>query len=274
MARRKNAPDQVRVKCKLAERLRELRLELFGERGGPEMARRLALPVRTWYNYEAGVTVPAEVVLRIVEMTSAEPTWLLHGKGPRYRNSSPSPLDTSSDSETSVTGLLRAALRRLEDREANKSPLRLREIAAGASGEDGDDSGIDHILVSVEDGANSALVPGSGPQYIAAQREWLAAQRECRCLRMTDESMLPLISNGAYVAYSEAEESSEDLDGVLAVVWADEGPMVRWVQIQDRYVLLRAQNPETKPITILLEREEIEKKRYRLRRVLWISTPR
>lgn len=273
MARRKNAPDQVRVKCKLAERLRELRLELFGDRGGPEMARRLGLPVRTWYNYEAGVTVPAEVVLRIVEMTLAEPTWLLHGKGPRFRNSSSSPLDSASGEDTSVTGLLRAALRRLEDREAVRSPIRLREIT-GALGDDGGDGGIDHILVSVEDASRSPLMPGSGPQYIAAQREWLEAERECRCLRMTDDSMLPLISNGAYVAYSDSEESPDDLDGVLAVVWADEGPLVRWVQIQGRYVLLRAQNPETKPITILLEREEIELQNVRLRRVLWISTPR
>jgi hypothetical protein len=246
---------------------------LFGERGGPEMARRLGLPVRTWYNYEAGVTVPAEVVLRIVEMTSAEPTWLLHGCGPRYRNSVPSGFDGETGPETSVTGLLRAVLRRLEDREAGRGQLKLHEIANGAHGEDGADHSIDHILVSVEDASQSPLVPGSGPQYIAAQREWLAAERECRCLRVGDDSMLPLVSNGAYVAYSDVEESPEDLDGVLAVVWTDSIPIVRWVQIQDRYILLRAQNPETKPITILLERN-VDRNEVRLRRVLWISTPR
>ncbi len=72
MARRKDAPDVVKVKCCVAERLRELRLELVGERGGPELARRLGLPVRTWYNYEAGVTVPAEVILRLIELTQVE----------------------------------------------------------------------------------------------------------------------------------------------------------------------------------------------------------
>ena len=45
----------LRAKLALAERLSTLRLELFGERGGPEMARRLGIPVRTWYNYEGGV---------------------------------------------------------------------------------------------------------------------------------------------------------------------------------------------------------------------------
>ena len=85
MARRKNQPESVRTKCSLAERLRTIRAELYGERGGPELARRLELPIRTWYNYEAGVTVPAEVVLRFVELTAVEPLWLLHGKGPKFR---------------------------------------------------------------------------------------------------------------------------------------------------------------------------------------------
>ena len=85
MARRKTQPDLVQAKCHLAERLRQVRTELFGDRGGPEMSRRLNLPVRTWYNYEAGVTVPAEVLLRFVELTRVEPLWLSKGKGPRFR---------------------------------------------------------------------------------------------------------------------------------------------------------------------------------------------
>ena len=67
MARRKTLPESVRAKYALAERLGFLRSEMFGERGGPELARQLGLPVRTWYNYESGVTVPAEVILKIIE---------------------------------------------------------------------------------------------------------------------------------------------------------------------------------------------------------------
>src|SRR5205807_10671382 len=87
MARRKTLPESVRAKYSLAERLSSLRAELYGDRGGPELARQLGLPVRTWYNYESGVTVPAEVILKIVELTSVEPIWLLHGKGPKFRHS-------------------------------------------------------------------------------------------------------------------------------------------------------------------------------------------
>jgi hypothetical protein len=86
MARKKTAPDRAHTRNLLAERLKEIRVELFGERGGPEVARRLMIPVRTWYNYEMGVTVPAEVILRFIDLTSVEPTWLLYGRGEKYRN--------------------------------------------------------------------------------------------------------------------------------------------------------------------------------------------
>src|SRR4051794_406738 len=85
MARKKNPPESVRLKSQLAERLRSIRIELYGERGGPELARQLEIPNRTWYNYEIGVTVPAEILLRFLEVTTVEPYWLLHGEGPKYR---------------------------------------------------------------------------------------------------------------------------------------------------------------------------------------------
>jgi hypothetical protein len=46
------APSENRrvVTREIVERLAEFRQGLFGERGGPEMARRLGIPVRTWYN--------------------------------------------------------------------------------------------------------------------------------------------------------------------------------------------------------------------------------
>jgi hypothetical protein len=77
---------RVNVKASLSRRLREIRQEIFGEHGGPELARRLGLPARSWYNYETGVTVPAEVLLDFIEQTGAHPTWLLTGVGPRFRD--------------------------------------------------------------------------------------------------------------------------------------------------------------------------------------------
>jgi len=86
MARKKNPKESVPLASRIAERLRTIRVELFGEHGGPELARRLEIPSRRWYNYETGVTVPAEVLLRFIDQTGASPSWLLTGEGPQYQH--------------------------------------------------------------------------------------------------------------------------------------------------------------------------------------------
>ena len=70
----------------LAGRLRFIREDRFGDCGVPKLARMLGLPERTWLNYEGGVLIPGEVLLRFLDATSAEPRWLLTGHGPRYRD--------------------------------------------------------------------------------------------------------------------------------------------------------------------------------------------
>ena len=63
----------------LAGRVREIRRQVFGEQGGPRLAEALGLPDGTWMNYEAGVTIPALVMLRFIEVCGASPHWLLTG---------------------------------------------------------------------------------------------------------------------------------------------------------------------------------------------------
>lgn len=259
MARRKNLPESIRVKCHLSERLREIRVELHGERGGSEMARRLGLPIRTWYNYESGVTVPAEVILRFVELTSVEPRWLLHGDGPKYRTNAP-----AAGQPDSVEALLRTALRRLEAKDEPPP---------------GDDAGVasngelpDVVLIRVDGCGQERLTQASGPKYMAARREWLAARRDFRCVHNAGDAMVPFVADDAYVAYSEVSEPLEDLDGNLVVAWVDGRPHVRWFGLSGRYGVLRAENPAFDPATVLIDLQAPDHD-CRIRRVLWISTP-
>ena len=62
-------------------RMREIREKLYGEYGSEFLARGLSLPVGTWMNYERGVTMPANVLLEFLELTGADPRWLLTGEG-------------------------------------------------------------------------------------------------------------------------------------------------------------------------------------------------
>jgi hypothetical protein len=77
-------PDWQAIKYDLARRIREIRTELYGEHGGPLLAEALDLPFRTWHNYEGGCTIPAQSILRFIEITYAHPHWLLTGEGEKY----------------------------------------------------------------------------------------------------------------------------------------------------------------------------------------------
>ncbi len=78
-------PDWQVVKSGLANRVREIRVELYGENGGPLLADSLKVPFRTWHNYETGCTIPAPTILRFIEVTGANPLWLLTGEGDKFR---------------------------------------------------------------------------------------------------------------------------------------------------------------------------------------------
>jgi hypothetical protein len=72
------------LKMRLAERVREIRMDLYGNNGGPLLAELLKIPFRTWLNYESGCTIPAHTILRLIEATGAHPHWLLTGDGDRF----------------------------------------------------------------------------------------------------------------------------------------------------------------------------------------------
>jgi hypothetical protein len=84
MERSYSQPDWLAVKNALAGRVRQVRRDLYGLHGGPLLAEALELPFRTWANYESGCTIPAHVILRFIEVTHADPHWLLTGEGRPY----------------------------------------------------------------------------------------------------------------------------------------------------------------------------------------------
>jgi hypothetical protein len=280
MARRKTAPDLLRVKNGVADRLRELRTEMYGERGGPELARMLGIPVRTWYNYEGGVTVPAEVVLRLIELTHIEASWLLSGVEPKYRHGSPNGSLNGDglypNGSTSVASMLRSALDRLERGEIPLREAKYRSpvVTTLTNGDESNSDQQELVLVGVDQASLEPLTSASGPRFIAARREWQDAESEQRCFAVTDNAMAPLVAEGAYVAYSGTEESVSDCDGKLVIAWlGDAGPIVRWFQIAGTFALLRAENPAAKNANQLVELHD-QARPCRFRLVSWISTPR
>ena len=76
-------------RSEFSRRIHDIRQTCYGEHGGPTLAEELGLPSRTWQNYEAGVTMPAVVMLKFIQATGVCPGWLLTGDGPKFNQAKP-----------------------------------------------------------------------------------------------------------------------------------------------------------------------------------------
>jgi hypothetical protein len=90
------------IKRELAERVRAIIHQAYGETGIQHVAAALGLPSRTLLNYLSGCTIPAETILSIIELTGVHPNWLMTGLEPRYlaRNSGGSCVDGDGNSSS------------------------------------------------------------------------------------------------------------------------------------------------------------------------------
>jgi hypothetical protein len=230
VARKKTPKVRVNVKASLSRRLREIRQEQFGEHGGPELARQLNLPARTWYNYETGVTVPAEVLLAFIEQTGANPSWLLNGEGPKYRAAH----DDLRLSELTPVELIRRGLERLE-----RAPS---EVVIVAPENLPSDETSDFVAIALyPPGAmvGRNLDPARVEGHVLAYRQWLPHPSQTIGTRLTDDSMHPILPAGSIVAVDRSITDPTKLHGQIVAACPDGTPMIRWLDVHGRHIILR-----------------------------------
>jgi hypothetical protein len=207
---------------------------MFGEHGGPELARRLNIPARTWYNYETGVTVPAEVLLGFIDQTGTNPVWLLSGDGPKYRRG----LEDMVLSELSPAQLIRRGLEKLE-----QEP---HDIVIAAPENLPSDTISDFVaigLVSMSDLAKRDAQPDRIEGHILAYRQWLPHPKETVSVRLDDDAMHPILPQGSVVAIDRAITDPQRLQGRLVAACPEGKPMIRWLDISGRHLILRPHQP-------------------------------
>lgn len=249
MARKKTPTVRLNVKHSISIRLREIRQELYGEHGGPEIARRLNLPARTWYNYETGVTVPAEVLLSFIDQTGTNPVWLLTGEGPKFRSGS----EDQILAELTPEQLIRRGLEKLEE-----SPHEVVFVTPeNLPSEQASD------FIAVELVALNSLCPGHGrsarPEgHILAYRHWIPHPRETVAVRLEDDAMHPILPAGSVVAVDRAIRDLQALQGRLVAACPDGQSMIRWLEISGRHVILRPNQTsrESPPVAIELDKAD------------------
>jgi SOS-response transcriptional repressor LexA len=230
VARKKTSKLRVNVKTSLSRRLREVRQEIFGDHGGPELARRLNLPARTWYNYETGVTVPAEVLLGFIEQTGANPIWLLTGEGPRYRRSS----DERLVSQLSPVELIRRGLEQLE-----RSPSSTVVVGAENLPSDQASSFVAVALYPLTEIAADSPDRTTAEGYVLAYRQWLPNPAETIATRLSDDAMHPILPAGSIVAIDRSITDPRKLHGQIVAARPGDVPMIRWLDLSGRHVILR-----------------------------------
>ena len=249
MARKKTSKIRVNVKASISRRLRDVRQELFGEHGGPELARRLNLPARTWYNYETGVTVPAEVLLSFIDQTGANPVWLLSGEGERYRRE----VDASSLSDLTPIQLIRRGLEKLE-----QQPTEV--IVASSPDQPGGDSSTEFVAVSLVPLAllgSRVINPDRIEGHILAYRDWLPHPRETVAVRLDDEAMFPILPAGSVVAVDRSVTDPHRLQGKMVAASPDGLPMIRWLDLSGRHLIFRPNQPSREHPLIPIELDDL-----------------
>ena len=248
MARKKTSKVRVNVKASLSRRLREIRQELFGEHGGPELARRLDLPARTWYNYETGVTVPAEILLSFIEQTGANPIWLLTGEGSKYRRGA----DEALLADLSPIQLIRRGLEKLE-----QLPSEVNIVAPENLPGDSISEFIAVKLVSLEDLTVDGRSSEFNAEHILAYRKWLPHPRETVGVRLVDDSMAPVLPIGSVVAIDRAVNDPQILQGKMVAARFENKAMIRWLDVSGRHLILRPNQPSRDTPLIPVELDQL-----------------
>lgn len=244
MARKKTHPLRVNVKAQISGRLREVRQELFGEHGGPELARRLELPARTWYNYESGVTVPAEVLLNFIDQTGTNPIWLLSGQGPKYSRG----VEDQLLAELTPEQLIRRGLEKLEQ-EPHEVVVMAPQNLPGESVSE---------FVAVDLISLRAL-DDPAPQsegHVLAYRQWIPHPKETVAVRLRDEAMAPILPSGSVVAIDRSQREPASLQGRMVAAAPEGFPIIRWLDVAGRHMILRPNQPSREHPMIPFEPRE------------------
>ena len=246
MARKKTSKVRIDIKQMISGRLRAVREQRFGAHGGPELARRLGLPARTWYNYETGVTVPAEVLLSFIEQTGTNPLWLFNGAGPRFSRG----IEGQVLADLSPEELIRRGLEKLEQQPSWPAPPAPGNLDADATS--------DFIAVGMVPLATLAerSEPDPAGGYILAYRHWLPHPHQTVAVRLEDDAMHPILSAGSVVAVDRAVTDPETLQGKLVAASPDGRPMIRWLEVSGRHLILRPNQLSAEHPMIPIDRAE------------------
>ena len=174
--------------------------------------------------------MPAEVLLGFIDETGTNPVWLLSGEGPMYRKGG----DDSVLSDLTPVELIRRGLEQLE-----RSPGGAGNASSGGPPED-------YVAVRIFplerlDGAN--LDSSASEGEILALRQWVTNPSQTIAARLIDDAMYPVLPVGSIVAIDRSVTDPRRLQGRIVAACPEETPMIRWLDVSGRHLILRPNLP-------------------------------
>ena len=175
------------------------------------------------------MTVPAEVLLGFIEQTAANPIWLLTGEG---RGTGALPTSGCFAVEPGRIDPARARRARAFARAARSwSPPRT------CPSEQASDFVAVGLYPLAEIG-NEVPDPSRIEGYVLAYRHWLPNPSETIATRLTDDAMHPILPAGSIVAVDRSVTDPRKLHGQIVAARPESVPMIRWLDLSGRHVIL------------------------------------
>ena len=83
------------------------------------------------------------------------------------------------------------------------------------------------------------LDPSQIEGYVIAYRQWLPNPSQTIGVRMTDDAMHPILPAGSIAAVDRSLTDPAQLHGRIVAACPEGTPMIRWLEVSGRHVILR-----------------------------------
>ena len=87
--------------------------------------------------------------------------------------------------------------------------------------------------------ADPILDPGTAEGHVLAYRSWLPNPSATIGVRLSDEAMHPILPAGSIVAVDRSVTDPRKLQGQIVAARPNGNPIIRWLEISGRHVILR-----------------------------------
>ena len=192
------------------------------------MARRLGLPARTWYNYENGVTVPAEILLAFLELTQVGPSWLFRGEGSKYLRR------TEMLTALSPAELIRLCLQRFHEERL------VADVSPSFDGSFAKWLAVPFVPLSSLGQLDREATELAASQTLAVDPRWVSNPETTIATLVPDDAMTPILPEGSILAIDRSAVDPAELQGRLVAARNPNGQaLIRRLDLAGSHLILQ-----------------------------------